>query len=48
MKDLAERILIAVGDDRSHPHLESVYRKLADCLEEGELFDVGPDGGSEL
>ncbi|MEJ2146411.1 MAG: glutamate-cysteine ligase family protein [Acidobacteriota bacterium] len=48
MTDLAGRIIGAVGNGRSRRRLESVYRKLADCLEEGKLFDVGSDGDTQL
>jgi glutamate---cysteine ligase / carboxylate-amine ligase len=36
---LARRILRAIGDDFSRSGIESVYRRLADCLAEGRLFD---------
>jgi len=35
---LARRILDALGDARERAALTSVYRRLADCLERGELF----------
>ncbi|MEF3696446.1 MAG: glutamate--cysteine ligase, partial [Desulfolutivibrio sp.] len=36
---LARRILAALGGDASRPNLVAVYRRLADCLEAGEVFD---------
>jgi hypothetical protein len=36
---LARRILAALHGDVSRPHLAAVYRRLADCLEAGEVFD---------
>jgi gamma-glutamyl:cysteine ligase YbdK (ATP-grasp superfamily) len=35
---LARRILRALGGDVSRPNLVAVYRRLADCLEAGEVF----------
>jgi hypothetical protein len=39
---LARRILGAVGPDTSRRRLESVYRQLCDCLQEGRMF-MGAD-----
>jgi len=36
---LARRILAALHGDVSRPNLAAVYRRLADCLEAGEVFD---------
>jgi glutamate---cysteine ligase / carboxylate-amine ligase len=36
---LSRRILLALGNDFSRASLESAYRRLADCLAEGRLFD---------
>jgi gamma-glutamyl:cysteine ligase YbdK (ATP-grasp superfamily) len=35
---LARRILNAIGSDFSRSRLETVYRELCDCLEEGRMF----------
>jgi carboxylate-amine ligase len=35
---LARRILRALDGDYSRPRLETVYRQLCDCLEQGEMF----------
>jgi gamma-glutamyl:cysteine ligase YbdK (ATP-grasp superfamily) len=35
---LARRILRALGNDHSGPHLQHVYRELCDCLETGRMF----------
>jgi gamma-glutamyl:cysteine ligase YbdK (ATP-grasp superfamily) len=35
---LARRILRAVGDDHSRTNLETIYRKLCDCLHQGRMF----------
>lgn len=35
---LARRLLRAVGRDVSHEHLQTVYRRLCDCLREGRMF----------
>jgi glutamate---cysteine ligase / carboxylate-amine ligase len=36
---LARRILRAVDGDFSRPRLDAVYRQLADCLHQGQMFE---------
>jgi glutamate---cysteine ligase / carboxylate-amine ligase len=36
--NLAERIVRAVGSRPAHRQLRKVYRRLADCLQQGTLF----------
>lgn len=45
---LSERIVANLRGDASRAHLENVYRRLSDCLEEGHFFDVRTAADSHL
>lgn len=45
---LAERIVAGMDGDETRPRLEAVYRELMECLEEGQLFNVGSTVDSQL